>query len=107
MAFAYKVLGQVEPAATTATDLYTVPAATEAVLSTLVVCNKGAACTVRVAVRVAGATLTDKQYIIYDALVPGSDSLNLTLGISLAATDVVTVYASTADVSFSAFGGEQ
>jgi hypothetical protein len=30
----------------------------------------------------------------------------LTIGITLAATDVITVYASTADTSFSAFGSE-
>jgi len=42
MANAYKVLGQVAPAATTDTTLYTVPAATEAVISTIVVANRSA-----------------------------------------------------------------
>jgi len=61
---------------------------------------------VRVAIRIAGATLEAKQYITYDAVVNGNDTLFLTLGITLAATDVVTVYAGTADVSFNLFGSE-
>jgi hypothetical protein len=107
MATTYKVLGQVAPAATTNTDLYTVPAATSAVISTLVIANlDSAAATYRVAVRPAGETLADKHYIAYDVNVGGADSTTLTLGITLAATDVVTVYASTANLSFNLFGSE-
>jgi hypothetical protein len=106
MATTYKVLGQAHPAATTNTDLYTVPSATSAVCSTLAICNLGAAATYRIAVRVAGATIEDKQYIVHDATINADDSALLTLGITLAATDVVTVYASTADVSFNLFGSE-
>lgn len=107
MATAYKVLGQAEPAATTATTLYTVPSATEAVISTIVIANKAAtAGSYRVAVRPAGATLEDKHYLAYDVAIAANDSTALTLGITLAATDVVTVYASSADMSFNAFGSE-
>ena len=106
MATAYKVLGQSNPAATTLTTLYTVPAATSAVGSTLSVCNQGLSTTVRVAVRPAGAGIAASQYIIYDAPVNGLDTLFLTLGISLATTDVVSVYAGTATVSFNLYGAE-
>ena len=106
MATTYKVLGQSAPAATTATTLYTVPAATETVLSTLSVCNRGSVGTFRVAVRPAGASLANQHYIVYDASVAANDSLFLTIGVTLAATDVVTVYASSADFTFSAFGSE-
>jgi hypothetical protein len=103
----YKVLGQAEPAATTATTLYTVPSATDAVVSTLVVANKAAAAgSYRIAVRPAGATLEDKHYLAYDVPLAANDSIALTLGITLDATDVVTVYASSADMSFNAFGSE-
>lgn len=103
----YKVLGQAAPAATTPDDLYTVPAATQTVASTLVVCNRGTTnATVRVAVRPAGASILDEHYIVYDAVVPLHDSLFLTIGLSLNTTDVVTVQASTANVSFSLFGSE-
>lgn len=106
MATIYKVLGQVEPAATTATTLYTVPAATSAVCSTLTICNTGTSTTYRVAIRPAGATLADIHYIVYEAAIQQYDTAMLTLGITLAATDVVTVYAGTATVVFNLYGSE-
>jgi hypothetical protein len=103
----YKVLGQVAPSATTATTLETVPAATQVVMSTIAVCNRAAtAATYRIAVRPAGATLANEHYIAYDAPIAANDSIFLTIGVTLATTDVVTVYASTANLSFSAFGTE-
>jgi glucose-6-phosphate dehydrogenase assembly protein OpcA len=103
----YKVLGQSNPAATTATTLYTVPSATQAVVSTIVVANlDSASATFRIAVRVAGATLANSQYVAYNITVGASDSTTITLGLTLGAADVVTVYASTANVTFSAFGSE-
>ena len=106
MAQAHKVLGQSAPAATTDTTLYTVPAAPQAIVSTLCICNRGVSTTYRVAVRPAGATLANEHYVIYDGVVEAQNSTFLTLGISLAATDVLTVRGSTADLSFSAFGVE-
>jgi hypothetical protein len=103
----YKVLGQSAPAATTATTLYTVPAATQAIVSTIAVCNRAAtAATYRIAIRPGGATLANQHYISFDATLAANDSTMITIGVTLATTDVVTVYASTADTSFSAFGTE-
>jgi glucose-6-phosphate dehydrogenase assembly protein OpcA len=107
MATTYKVLGQSNPAATTATTLYTVPSATEAVVSTIVIANLTAtAATFRIAIRPNGATLANSQYIAYDITVGASDSTALTLGITLDAADIITVYASTANLTFTAFGSE-
>jgi len=107
MANTYKVLGQLAPAAQTLSTLYQVPSATSAVCSTLVIANTGtAATTARVAVRPAGASIDVKHYIIYDVLVASGDSTFLTLGISLATTDIVSVYANLATLSFSLFGTE-
>lgn len=107
MATTYKVLGQSSPSATTATTLYTVPAATQTVVSTVTVANRAAtAGTYRIAVRVAGAALANSQYIAYDVSLPANASDTLTLGLTLGATDVITVYASSADFTFSAFGSE-
>ena len=104
---AKKVLGQSNPAATTATTLYTVPSAKSAVISTLVVANLStSAATYRIAVRPAGASLASTHYIAYDVALSANDSTALTLGITLATTDVVTVYASSANVNFTAFGDE-
>jgi len=107
MATAYKVLGQSNPAATTATTLYTVPASTSTVVSTVVICNQAAtAATFRLSVRPAGAAQTNAMYLAYDVTVGASDSTALTLGITMATTDVLTVYGSTATLSFTAFGSE-
>jgi glucose-6-phosphate dehydrogenase assembly protein OpcA len=103
----YKVLGQQATAATTDTTLYTVPAATSSVISTIVVANRAAVTsTYRIAIRPAGAALADQHYIAYDVTVGAGDSTTLTLGITLAATDVITVRASTVNLTFSAFGSE-
>ena len=103
----YKVLGQVAPSATTATTLETVPSATQAVVSTITVCNRAAtAATYRIAVRPAGATIANQHYIAYDTAITANNSTMITIGITLAATDVITVYASNANLSFSAFGSE-
>lgn len=106
MTTTYKVLGQITPAAITATTLYTVPAVTSAVCSTLAICNTGVSTTYRVAIRPAGAALAVRHYIVYDAAIEQNDTTFLTLGITLATTDVVTVYASTANVVFNLFGSE-
>lgn len=107
MADTFKTLGQVKPLATTLTDAYTVPAATSATVSTIVVANQSATATsFRISVAVAGAADTAKQYIAYDALINGNDIVTLTLGITLAATDVVRVYNTLATCSFNLFGVE-
>lgn len=107
MATVYKVLGQSNPAATTATTLYTVPSATSTIVSTIVVANLAAtAATFRIAVRPAGASLANQHYVAYDVAVGANDSTALTLGITLATTDVITVYGSTANITFQAYGSE-
>ncbi|CAB4194556.1 hypothetical protein UFOVP1264_11 [uncultured Caudovirales phage] len=106
MATVYKVLGQSNPAATTATTLYTVPSATSTVVSTITVANIGVSGTYRIAVRPAGATLANQHYVVYEASLNANDSLTFTLGLTLAATDVVTVYASTANFAFGIYGSE-
>jgi len=109
MATTYKVLGQQNPAATTATTLYTVPAVTQAVVSSISVANLTAtAATFRIAVQKAAdvGSIVDKQYIGYDITVGASDSTIITVGLTLAASDLIKVYASTATLSFQAFGSE-
>ncbi len=107
MATTYKVLGQSNPAATTNTDLYTVGAGKSAVVSTITITNQAAtAATFRIAIRPAGAAIAAQHYISYGSTVAANDTTALTLGITLAATDVITVYASTTTLSFNAFGSE-
>ena len=109
MAVSYKVLGQLKPAANTATTLYTVPAGAGnyAVVSSLVVTNlTGELSSVRVAIRPAVETLADKHYILYGNGISPYASQVFTIGITLAATDVVTVYDLSGKCSFNLFGSE-
>jgi len=107
MANVYKVLGQSAPAATTDTALYTVPSATEAVISTIVIANRAATAGLfRLAVRPNGASIANQHYLAYDVPIAANDSTTLTLGITMDAADVITVRASSADMSFNVFGSE-
>ena len=69
----HKVLGQQAPAAATPATLYTVPAATQAVCSTLSICNRDIATAYRVSVRPAGAAQDVKHYLVYDAVIAAND----------------------------------
>jgi hypothetical protein len=103
----YKVLAQSAPAATTATNVYTVPSATETVISTIVIANRaGTAGSFRLSVRPDGAAQADQHYIAYDVPIAANDSTTLTLGITMDAADVLTAYASSADMSINVFGTE-
>jgi hypothetical protein len=107
MANTYKVLGQANPAAATLTPLYTVPGATSAVVSTIVVANRSATATsFRIAIQPGGAAISDEHYIYYDITIAGNDTFACTFGLSLAATDVVSVYATLATLSFNIAGTE-
>jgi len=107
MALAYKVLGQSSPAANTATSLYTVPSAREAIVNTLTICNRAnTAATYRIAVRPAGASLANQHYVIFDNTVGALDTVQPDIKLSLAATDIIEVYGSTNTISFMASGVE-
>lgn len=107
MANVYKILGQSSPAATTSTDLYTVPASTSTVCSSVVVCNRGGtATTFRISISAAGVAITNKDYIYYDVTIAGNDTFVATVGFTLATTDKVRVYAGNANLSFSLYGTE-
>ena len=107
MTIAYKILGQSNPIANIQTILYAVPANTSVVASTLNICNQGnTSSTFRIAVQPANATLSAKHYIAYDTVIPALDTIGLTIGMSLATTDVVSVYASANTMSFNLFGSE-
>lgn len=107
MASVYKVLGQAAPNATTETTLYTVPASTSAVVSTLTVTNRGSGLsTFRVSVSVGGGATATKDYVYYDITMAGYDTFAATFGMTLGAGDVVRVYTSTNTLSFNLFGQE-
>lgn len=106
MAETYKVLAQSKPGAASLTDAYTVPAATSAVVSSITICNQGAATSYRISVAVAGLADTAKQYIAFDVPIAANTTDVFTVGITLGAADVVRVYNTLATCSFNLYGTE-
>ena len=108
MATSYKSLGQLDLTTTALTTLYTCPASTETVISPVIIANRTAtADSFRLAIRTDGDAISNKHYIAYDVPVAANDSTTLTLGITVKATDVISVQATTADrLSINAFGAE-
>lgn len=107
MANTYKVLGQALPSANTFNNLYTVPVATSAIVSTLNICNQSLSnVTFRAAVRPAGETLSGKHYVVFDSPIPAQDSIAVSLGMTMGNTDVLTVFSFQGNVSFNVFGTE-
>ena len=108
MATTYKVLGQSNPSATTDTTIYTVPAASSAMVSTIAVCNQAASgATYRISVVPSGQSLAAKNYVVYDSTISANSTTAYTIGIALATGDTIHIYSSTATLSFSVFGTEQ
>jgi len=104
----YRVLGQLNPAAATPDDIYTVlKPIRSAILSSINVWTRSATpTTFRIAIRKGGAALALEQYIAYDTPITANDTISFNIGISLAQTDIVTVYATLATVTFNVFGLE-
>lgn len=107
MTTTYKILGQSNPTANALTTVYTVPSATQTVVSTITVCNQNANATAfSLLVAVANSAATSKQYINYNTPLPGYDTMTLTLGITLGNTDVIAANCGTSNVSINVFGSE-
>jgi hypothetical protein len=107
MSSTYKVLGQIAPNATSDTPVYTVPGATQAVVSTIIVANHASTPgTFRVAVRPDGSATEQKHYLAFDTPIQANDSIPLTFGITLDSADVISAYCSSASMSVNVFGTE-
>ena len=92
------------PSANTLTTLYTVPSSTQAVVSTINVCNTASTdATYRIAVVPSGVSITNANYLVYNATITGNETVAFTQGLTMAAGDVLSVFASTASVAFNAF----
>lgn len=107
MAEVLKVLAQSNPLAATLTDAYTVPGATQTVVSSIWVANRSATATsYRISVAINGAADNNVQYLAYDVQILGNESVMAVGGITIDAADVIRVYATLATLTFSIFGSE-
>ena len=98
---------QSAPAAITSTTLYTVPAATKTCIQRIIVCNRSnVPVTFRISVHLAGAGDGNEQYTTYDETINSNANVSKCKGITINATDVIKVYAETADLTFNLYGEE-
>ena len=105
MADLWGALAQSAPAAVTLTAAYTVPVGRNATVE-VVMCNTGAAATVRLAHAVAGAADNVKQYLAWDYPLAVAET-KATARFTAKAGDIIRVYASTATVAFNINGIEE
>jgi len=97
----YKSPAQLVPTAQTLSTLYTVPSDTQTVVSNIHACNFGSTtASIRVAVRPNGASIADQHYLFFGLTITANDTIEFGHGITMDATDVLSVWASTASVSF-------
>lgn len=108
MPTARKILGQTKPAATTDATLYTVPVVTDTVVSSIVVAETGGAtATFRICADAgAGVTTVVGKALAWNVTIPANSTMTFNLGITLAAGATLVVQASTANLTFTAFGQE-
>jgi hypothetical protein len=108
MATTYKILGQSAPTDTNNADLYTVGAGKQAVISTLSITNDTASpANARIFIRKAGAAAGLTNALVYDTSFAANSTTGITFGITLEATDIITVRTSIANaLTFMAFGSE-
>tara|TARA_R100001079_G_scaffold22014_1_gene11153 strand:+ start:268 stop:594 length:327 start_codon:yes stop_codon:yes gene_type:complete len=106
MANAYKILGQVADASANDVELYR-QTGVETIVSTIVVCNREAANnTFRIATKDDNSGVANQDYVAYDTVIAGNDTIAFTLGITLEAGAEISVGASDANVTFQAYGTE-
>lgn len=108
MATSYKILGQQCPSNTSQTNLYTVPSATSTVVSSLVISNiTSSPASATVNVRQSGSASSNANTLLKDLLVPPNSINSFSIGMTLSATDIVSVTSNTANaITFQLFGSE-
>jgi hypothetical protein len=108
MAETLKVLGQIDMPMAVLTPFYTVPSATQTVVSTLYVANRtGSPAHFRISVAIGGVADNPNQYIYYDISIPNNETFASTTGITMGAGDVLRGYSDIAGLTFQAFGAEK
>jgi hypothetical protein len=110
MAQTYKRLGAINPSANTQTNVYVVPAATEAVISTITICNQAATNASYSLIVMPASTFADPagaaDFVIRGATVPAADTIVLTVGLTANAGTIIASNTNSPNISFSAFGSE-
>jgi hypothetical protein len=107
----YKILGQIQPSGNVLTTIYTVPASTNTMVTTITVCNQSAnTVSVNVAANVSGSAVTTKNYIVTNYSLGAAETLVLEPRISLNVGSIlsanITGANASSNISINAFGVE-
>lgn len=111
MANTYRILGQVNPSANTQSNVYVVPAATQAVINSIQIANQSTSnvsysLMVFPTAEFSTPASNGKYYLIRGSTMPAGDAATLTLSLSLPAGAIVAANTNSSSLSFSAFGVE-
>jgi len=107
----YKILGQVQTTANILTTIYTVPAATNTMISTITICNQSPnTVSVNVAANVSGSAVATKNFIVSGYSLGAAETLVLEPRISLNVGSIlsanITGANASSNISINAFGVE-
>ena len=107
----YKILGQIQTTANVLTTIYTVPAATNTMISTITICNQSPnTVSVNVAANVSGSAVTTRNFIVSGYSLGAAETLVLEPRVSLNVGSIlsanVTGANASSNVSINAFGVE-
>ena len=107
----YKILGQIQTTANALTTIYTVPASTNTVVTTITICNQSAnTVSINVAANVSGSAVTTKNFIVSGYSLGAAETLVLEPRISLNVGSIlsanITGANASSNISINAFGVE-
>ena len=107
----YKILGQIQTTANALTTIYTVPAATNTMISSITICNQSQnTVSVNVAANVSGSAVTTRNFIVSGYALGAAETLVLEPRISLNVGSIlsanITGANASSNISINAFGVE-
>lgn len=108
MPTAYKY-SQVQGTAGTGTyaTLYTTPAATQAAISSIVICNQSSSqTTFNIGLVASAGTPSASQFLVFGGVLASNDTIALTLGIAMDPSKFIRISSSASACSFTAFVSE-
>lgn len=105
MSSTHGILGQASPSGGVLTTLYTGPGNRHATVR-LIVCNRSSVDTFRIAVSPSGASIAPSHYLAYDMVIGANDALS-SAPFTVKASDIVRVFSTNGDLSFTLTGIEE
>jgi hypothetical protein len=103
----YKLLGQVNPTANTPANVYSVPASTEGIVNSIIISNLSSSnASFSLTVRPTSEALADKHFIVRGCVIPASDTLTMTLSLTMQTNAVLAANTNSSNLSISAHGVE-